>query len=270
MTTCIQCGREIPDGELFCAGCDPERQQAEKPAYSPKMTYQPQSVKKSAARPAKRRKAPTMLIPFLLMTLLFLLAAGLCVWQIRSRDTERVQMRLRESEVELKQADMKRLQKENESLTGRLEEASKANREQAQRIEELQTRLNSAESTVSQSQYDISEQQAELVKAQQENGDLRLQLSEAETARGQLETELTELQKLQEELQKAHDALQEQVTLLETKTKFVDSYVVFVENDGTSLYHKYGCSCFKQKSFWAYSRKLAESYGYLPCPLCCG
>ena len=30
----------------------------------------------------------------------------------------------------------------------------------------------------------------------------------------------------------------------------MDSYVVFVENDGSGLYHKYGCDDFAQTSFW--------------------
>ena len=50
----------------------------------------------------------------------------------------------------------------------------------------------------------------------------------------------------------------------------MDSYVVFVENDGRGLYHKYGCDDFAQTSFWAYSRKLAEANGYQPCPRCFG
>ena len=55
-----------------------------------------------------------------------------------------------------------------------------------------------------------------------------------------------------------------------SKSKFMDSYVVFVENDGSGLYHKYGCDDFAQTSFWAYSRKLAEANGYTPCPHCFG
>ena len=55
-----------------------------------------------------------------------------------------------------------------------------------------------------------------------------------------------------------------------SKSKFMDSYVVFVENDGSGLYHKYGCDDFAQTSFWAYSRKLAEANGYKPCPRCFG
>ena len=45
--------------------------------------------------------------------------------------------------------------------------------------------------------------------------------------------------------------------------------MVFVNNDGSNLYHKYDCPLFTRQNFWAYSRKLAESNGYDPCSRCC-
>ena len=57
---------------------------------------------------------------------------------------------------------------------------------------------------------------------------------------------------------------------LQNKADLMDSYVVFVEDDGTGLYHKYDCPRFVQRSFWAYSRKLAEKNHYTPCPDCFG
>ena len=50
----------------------------------------------------------------------------------------------------------------------------------------------------------------------------------------------------------------------------MDTYVVFVENDKSGLYHRYDCAAFARKSFWAYSRKLAENNGYHACPSCIG
>ena len=104
-------------------------------------------------------------------------------------------------------------------------------------------------------------------------------------------TELEKLQKDNETLQTSIDSLNEQNDKLSgsvdaltdenkqlsalnvvysEKAKFLDTYVVFVENDGTRLYHKYDCSHFARKSFWAYSRKLAEKYGFTACPYCFG
>lgn len=53
------------------------------------------------------------------------------------------------------------------------------------------------------------------------------------------------------------------------KLDFFDEYVVFVEDDGTNLYHKYDCYRFKGDYFWAYNTDQAIDIGYEPCPRCC-
>lgn len=50
---------------------------------------------------------------------------------------------------------------------------------------------------------------------------------------------------------------------------FVDTFVVFVEDDGTNLYHKYGCYRFKGNYFWAFNVDAARQQGYFACPNCC-
>lgn len=55
----------------------------------------------------------------------------------------------------------------------------------------------------------------------------------------------------------------------EQKLEFFDEYVVFVEDDGTNLYHKYECDKFKGDYFWAYNTDQAIDIGYEPCPRCC-
>ena len=53
------------------------------------------------------------------------------------------------------------------------------------------------------------------------------------------------------------------------KIDFFDEYVVFVEDDGTSYYHKYECHRFVGAYFWAYNIEKAIDIGYKPCPICC-
>lgn len=53
------------------------------------------------------------------------------------------------------------------------------------------------------------------------------------------------------------------------KISFFEKHVVFVSNDGTVLYHKYGCSDFDRSHFWAYNTEAAKNRGYKPCPECC-
>ena len=118
------------------------------------------------------------------------------------------------------------------------------------------TTVNSAESSASQSQYDLSEQQKELEKATDENA--------------ALEEQVTALERENERLRADYDALYATVDAQSEKLRFVDSYVVFVEDDGTGNYHRYDCGKFLKKNFWAYSRKLAERQGYTPCAQCFG
>ena len=44
---------------------------------------------------------------------------------------------------------------------------------------------------------------------------------------------------------------------------------VFIEDDGTNLYHKYDCYKFLGNNCWAHNTEYAKYLGYKPCPLCC-
>ena len=87
-----------------------------------------------------------------------------------------------------------------------------------------------------------------------------------------------ELQSLQEENETAQTALAQNADLLQEQTgqleqlqaqaDFMDRNVVFVEDDGSGLYHRYGCSRFAAKDFTVYSRKQAVAAGYTACPDC--
>ena len=50
--------------------------------------------------------------------------------------------------------------------------------------------------------------------------------------------------------------------------QFYEEYVVFVSDDGTNRYHKYGCSKFDDAYFWAFNVDAAIDKGYTPCPHC--
>ena len=53
------------------------------------------------------------------------------------------------------------------------------------------------------------------------------------------------------------------------KIDVLDSYIVFIEDDGTNLYHKYDCYKFLGNNCWAHNTEYAKYLGYKPCPLCC-
>ena len=63
---------------------------------------------------------------------------------------------------------------------------------------------------------------------------------------------------------------QAQIDQLQEKTAFFDRYAVCVNDDGSLLYHRYGCARFTPDHFRIYSQRLAEASGYEPCPDCFG
>lgn len=266
MNTCIKCGREIPDGELFCNDCalNPgasETVQKPAPALSgrmqkpvvhpPKPKPQPQPVQPT---PPKRRTGHGVVIAILCV--FTVLSLFLSIYLLANSASQRVSLRLRESDLEEREQHLTVLEQSLSDTQQELLDAKDELSQQAQTIEELQRSFSSAQSTVSQTQYDMTTQQAELERATQENKALQ-QENEA------LEQSVETLTATNEELASSN-------RLFLSKSKFMDSYVVFVENDGSGLYHKYGCDDFAQTSFWAYSRKLAEANGYKPCPRCFG
>lgn len=48
---------------------------------------------------------------------------------------------------------------------------------------------------------------------------------------------------------------------------FYEEYAACV-NEGSTLYHKYGCDYFDDSSFWIYNTDLAAQKGYRACPRC--
>ena len=107
-----------------------------------------------------------------------------------------------------------------------------------------------------QMQQKIMKMQKELEKATDENA--------------ALEEQVTALEKENDRLRADYDTLYAAVDAQSKKLRFMDSYVVFIEDDGTGNYHRYDCEKFSKKNFWAYSRKLAERQGYTPCAQCFG
>ena len=256
MNTCIKCGREIPDGELFCRECalnpgassedghamPAPRGKMQKPVVQPPKP-KPIPQPSAPAAPKKRQSGHGVIIAILCV--FTALSLGLSIYLIANSASQRVSLRLRESDLEEREESLATLEQSLLDAQQELQSAKDELSQQAQTIEELQKNFTSAQSTVSQTQYDMTTQQAELQRVTAEKEAL-------------------------ETLTSTNEELASTNRRYVTKSKFMDAYVVFVENDGTGYYHKYGCDYFAQTSFWAYSRKLAEANGYTPCPHCFG
>lgn len=273
MNQCIKCSKEIPEGELFCIECslnpgsslfEEDRPSDRIPIPKGKMQT-PHPVKYVRVQApqtvtVQKHSANKGLIAALVMTLLLLgLVVGLVVWQYGDFQAEKNRLRTKEADLALRMEDLDDLQSQIDDLTLQLEESQTQLEEKDQQIAALKAQLNSSQSNLTQDQYDLVVKEQELAQLEEENlellalcDELQLRIDELEEARSTLETAL------------------DMARVYKDKAEFMDSYVVFVESDGSNHYHTYDCSNFTRSKFWAYSRKLAEAQGFDPCPVCKG
>jgi RNA polymerase subunit RPABC4/transcription elongation factor Spt4 len=55
---------------------------------------------------------------------------------------------------------------------------------------------------------------------------------------------------------------------LKRTLSFYEQHAVVVPDDGTNLYHTYGCDYLDTSSFWIYNTEAAIDEGFKPCPHC--
>ena len=273
MNQCIKCGKEIPEGELFCVECslNPGSSIFEdpKPAErypAPKGRMQtPKPVKRvpvqAAPQAPKQKKSANkgLAVSLGIVTTLLILVVAFVVWQYGSIQVEKNRLRTKEADLALRQSELEELQQQINELNLQLEAAQAEIEEREDQIQDLKSQLTSSQSSQSQGQYDLTAKQQELDRLEDENKELLAHCEE-------LELEIDELEAAQKTLEAALEAAR----TYKTKAEFMDSYVVFVENNGTGYYHTYDCGSFSKSNFWAYSRKLAEAQGFTPCPTCGG
>ncbi len=262
---CIKCGREIPDGELFCVACSlaPEKRetlprQQHKAAKPAKPAIQRRPVRPAQQPPRQDRSKPKRprktAVAIVLLSVLLAVALGFIILTQAQLEMKWRRLRTREADLQLKEDAASEVEKARDDLSLQLAAAREETDRLQREVDQLQRQLNDSEGSVSQAQYDMDAQQQAL-----EDLTAKDQTLEAENAA--LESQVATLTAEVESLTDKSDRYQE-------KADFLDSYVVFVNNDGSKLYHSYDCAHFDRQRFWAYSRKLAESSGFTPCPDC--
>lgn len=269
---CIKCGKEIPDGELFCVECSLnaavpllEGNGAGERYPAPKGRMQtPRPVKRAAPQPMGpmpevRRSGKGVKRALVIVSLLLALSLGFLVWQYGKIGFQRARLMAREDGLELRERALEDLYNQIDELTLQQETLEKTIADRDLRIQELQTQLAGSQSSQSQSEYDLTTKQTELDGLMLENQQLHQVTLELEEQIDQLTEE-----------KKTLEAALEAAADYKAKADFMDNYVVFVENNGMGYYHTYDCEDFTRSNFWAYSRKLAEFNGYKPCPVCGG
>lgn len=264
MSHCIKCGVEIPDGELFCQTCslNGSRQLPEEahlrytaPAgtmQTPIPAAHHPHVPVEAGQPVKRKRSRVMGWK-ILCVILTLLLCGSAVWSVMQYghlEREKVRLRTKEADLALRLEELDDLGAQVADLTAELMDADAQLSKKEQTIQDLLKRLSDLES--SRGGEDLDETARELERLERENMELLTLVEE-------LKAQLSELKA------QAADTVKDT-----EKAAFFDRYVVFVEDNDTGYYHTYGCTAFSHTNFWAYSRKLAQSKGYQPCPVCGG
>ncbi len=295
---CIKCGREIPEGELFCPECANHKAKSapkapvtgQSPAQTnvksagtagaPKASPSGSRTPNAPAGEAKKGKVSVGLL-LALIAVSILLVAAVVYMIVHQKDVNRTiaGYRAREANLLAEENEKSSLESELEASEKEIEDLQLQLEDRDAQISELKNSLHSQEVTSSQSEYDKNAAQNKIDELEKENGDLKgknLQLSE-EVDKLTEENEklaeggekLEETEKTLEETETQLKAVKEELDAAKEKADFLDGFIVFVNNDGSSLYHKYDCSLFSRSNFWAYSRKLAESNGFTPCPDCC-
>lgn len=267
MNRCIKCGREIPEGELFCIECSlnpgsslfEEPKPTERHAVPVGRMQTPRPVRRPAPQPVAvaqppRRSSGGAGLKAALVVVSLLLAAliAFVLWQYNDLKVERTRLETKEADMLLREKEKDELQLQLDELQAQLDDLNATIADKDEQIKSLTAQLSGSQSSQSQSEYDLTTAQAELERLEEENKQLLL-----------LE------QDLEEDIKTLTEALTA-AQVYEAKAEFMDNYVVFVENNGTRVYHTYDCEQFSKSNFWAYSRKLAESNGFSPCSICGG
>lgn len=86
----------------------------------------------------------------------------------------------------------------------------------------------------------------------------------------ELEDTLEECANLLEDVNSDYEDVYEGLELVLEDIGFYHEHVVFRSDDGTGLYHKYGCPHLDLSYFWAYNTEYAEQLGFEPCSYCIG
>ena len=306
---CIKCGREVADGELFCDICSnkSEEKKPEAEERQPERTpeIQPVRPQKAPVKPAPKKRMNILLIPMILLVLITVAACVLVLRFYNEMNITKNTYRVKEANLISQINELESMQKQLEEKTLALQTAEAEAAELEKTVADLEETIELLEGSASQDVYDAAAAQQTISRLEGEKEDLNEEITDLEEtneelsetieqlaenieelnetitemeedvqlAQADLEAKEEEIEDLNEEIETLNEeieALTEDLRKAEEKASFMDTYVVFVNNDDTDLYHKYDCSRFTKADFWAYSRKLAENYGYTACPSCGG
>ena len=150
--TCIKCGKEIPDGELFCPSCSLNLPSAYSdtaeaprvPAPAGRM-QKPVPVKRTAPQmqgpqvQAPRRTG--MSIALAIVSILLAASLGFLAWQYGNIFVERNRLRTRENAIVAQEKQIEDLEQQIKTLTTELTETEQMLAARNETIKDLQAQL---------------------------------------------------------------------------------------------------------------------------------
>lgn len=223
--------------------------------------------------PEKGFRAVPVIYRILLFVLLAALVGTVCglIYVTGNTANMRAQLRRAQSDEATAVENALGLETRITELEADLDTARTEAKEKAETIKALEAQIVDMESDVTQTTYDMESAQRQLEEAQTELTALNTEITDLETKLADVESQLETANTALSEAQDENKSLTDANAALTAETEFYDSYVVFVMTTATDkYYHKFDCPNFTQKNFLAYNTKLAESNGYIPCPVCMG
>lgn len=155
---CLRCGREIPDGELFCAACAKQPIEKHQPERRERETVKVQEIKNVAPAPQreeeKEKKRNKLLLPFLFLCLLVVALGAFTVYSYHTLNLQKANYRVREANLALRESELSDLQKNYDTAVAELNAAETAMSEKDQTIQDLEKEIRDWESAASQSEYE--------------------------------------------------------------------------------------------------------------------
>ena len=283
---CMNCGKPTIGNAVLCRDCaNAERQRLQ------------------GGQPRRPRRAVIVLTAAL--ALVSALAIGLTIYLAASANSRAVataKLRVQQEELDRRSWELQQNESENAGLNDQIAALQADNESLRQQINTLDSQLGAADSERNQntSNYiqqvaDLEQQLRQLESSQKTmEEDLKTLQEDNKTLlsdKDELTKQLDSLQVERDRLAADLDDLQDRYDLLadsyrtgsnsssnnsaqylayKKKADFLDSFIVFVQDDSTGYYHTYDCPNFTSSTFWAYNRALAKSQGYTACPKCGG
>ena len=130
-------------------------------------------------------------------------------------------------------------------------------------VGEKDDKLSGYKDQVSELEAEMKDLEASVESAEAEAEEVKGQLATVEGEKKKIESEKSDIQNKYDELKEKHDGCGD-------KLDFFDEHAVVIADDGTGIYHRYGCSYLDVSSFWIFNTEYAEYMEYTPCSHCIG